>query len=69
MIVSAAEQDPKLFGELRNKVDSKKISVDKVVREIKKQIRKDQILASVRNSTYNLTSNNISLIHGDFENN
>ena len=66
MIVSAAEQDPNLFGELRIKVDSKRISVDKAVREIQKQIRKDQILASVRNSTYNLTSNNISLIHGDF---
>jgi 16S rRNA G966 N2-methylase RsmD len=66
MIISAAEQDPKLFEELRKKVDSKKISVDKAVREIQKHIRKNQILASVRNSPYNLASSNISLIHGDF---
>ena len=66
LIVSAAERDPKLFEELRKKVDSKKISVDKAVHEIQKQIRKDQILTSVRNSTDNLSSSNISLIHGDF---
>ena len=66
MIVSAAEHDPKLFEELRKKVDLKKISVDKAVHEIQKQIRKNQILASVRNSTDNLPSSNTSLIHGDF---
>ena len=65
-IVSAAEHDPKLFEELRKKVDLKKISVDKAVHKIQKQIRKNQILASVRNSTDNLPSSNISLIHGDF---
>ena len=66
MIVSAAEHDPKLFEELRKKVELKKISVDKAVHEIQKQIRKNQILASVRNSTDNLPSSNTSLIHGDF---
>ena len=66
MIVEAAERDPESFEELRKKVDSKRISVDKAVREIQKQIRKDQILESARNSIDSIASSNISLIHGDF---
>jgi DNA modification methylase len=68
-IIKAAEQDPEAFSELRNKVDQKKISLDKALNEIQKQIEKAQILASVRNSSNNLstTLNNITLLHGDFK--
>ena len=65
-IVNAAEQDPEFFGELRKKVDLKKISVDNAFHEIQKQVKKSQILASVRNTTNNVPSNNITLLEGDF---
>ena len=65
-IINAAEQNPELFDELRKKVDQKKISVDKAFREIQRQIKRDQMLASVRNTTSNSLSNNIRLIQGDF---
>ena len=65
-IVNAAEQNPELFGELVKKVDLKKVSVDKACQEIHKQIKKAQILASVRSTTNNSSSNNVTLLHGDF---
>lgn len=67
-IIKAAEQDPEAFSELRNKVDQRKISLDKALNEIQKQIKKAQILSSIRNSSNNssTTLNNITLLHGDF---
>jgi ParB-like nuclease domain/Conserved hypothetical protein 95 len=65
-IISAATQNPELFGELVKKVDLKKISVDKAFHEIQKQIKRAQILASARNTTNNTSSSNIMLMHGDF---
>ena len=65
-IINATEQNPESFDELRRRVDQKKISVDKAFHEIQKQIKKDQILASVRNRTSNPSTNNIALINGDF---
>jgi hypothetical protein len=65
-IVHAAERNPESFGELRRKVDLKKISIDKAFREIQKQIKKAQILASVRNTTNNALSDDIILLNGDF---
>ena len=65
-IVNAAELNPELFGELRRKVDLKEISIDRASREIRKQIKKAQILASVRHMANNASSNNITLLNGDF---
>lgn len=65
-IVSAAEQNPELFGELVKKVDLKKISVDKAFHEIQKQVKKAQILASVRNIHNNSSSSNVTLLQRDF---
>jgi 16S rRNA G966 N2-methylase RsmD len=65
-IVNAAEQNPELFGELVKKVDLKKISVDKAFHEIQKQIKKDQILASIRSTNNNSSSSNVTLLNGDF---
>ena len=65
-IVNAAEQNPESFGELVKKVDLKKISVDKAFHEIQKQIKKDQILASIRSTNDNSSSSNVNLLHGDF---
>ena len=65
-IINANEQNPESFDELRRRVDQKKISVDKAFHEIQKQIKKAQILASVRNRTSNPSTNNIALINGDF---
>jgi 16S rRNA G966 N2-methylase RsmD len=48
------------------KVDLKKISVDKAFHEIQKQIKKDQILASIKSTNDNSSSSNITLLHGDF---
>ena len=65
-IIEAAEQDPQRFHDLRKKVDQKKISVDKAFNEIQKQIKKAQILASVRSTINNPLSNNTTLLCGDF---
>jgi hypothetical protein len=65
-IVNAGEQNPELFGELVKKVDLKKISVDKAFYEIQKQIKKAQILASIRCTNNNSSSSNVTLLHGDF---
>ena len=65
-IVNAADQNPELFGELVKKVDLKKISVDKAFHEMQKQIKKVQILASIRSTTNNAPLGNINLMHGDF---
>ena len=64
-IINAAEQNPEGFEELRKKVDKKQISVDKAFKRIQKQIKKAQILASVKNMTNNATDN-ITLLNGDF---
>lgn len=64
-IVNAAEQNPEAFEELRKKVDLKKISIDRAFHEIQKQVKKAQILASVRSTTNNASSN-ITLMRGDF---
>jgi 16S rRNA G966 N2-methylase RsmD len=65
-IVNAAEQNPETFDELRKKVDQKKISIDKAYHEIQKNIKKSQLLASVRNVTNQALTNNITLLNGDF---
>lgn len=65
-IVNAAEQNPELFGELVKKVDLKKISVDKAFHEIQKQIKKAQILASIRSTNDNSSLSNVTLLQGDF---
>ncbi len=65
-IVAAGEHNPELFGELVKKVDLKKISVDKAFHEIQKQIKKDQILASIKSTNNNSSSSNVILLHGDF---
>jgi 16S rRNA G966 N2-methylase RsmD len=65
-IIDAAEQSPQQFGELRKKVDQGKISVDKAYYELQRQVKRNQILASARNSTINLSPKNILLLHGDF---
>lgn len=64
-IINAAGQNPECFEELRKKVDLKKISVDKAFLEIHKQLKKAQILASVKNMT-NTAIDNITLLKGDF---
>jgi 16S rRNA G966 N2-methylase RsmD len=66
-LIKAAEQNPESFGELKQKVDQKKISIDKAFNEIQKQAKKTQISASVRNSGNTPPSlGNITLLHGDF---
>jgi 16S rRNA G966 N2-methylase RsmD len=65
-IVNAAELNPELFGELRKKVDLKEISINRASREIRKQIKKAQIFASVRHTANNALSNNVTLLNGDF---
>jgi 16S rRNA G966 N2-methylase RsmD len=65
-IVNAAEQNTELFGGLVRKLDLKKISVDKAFHEIQKQIKKAQILASIRSTNDNSSSSNVNLLHGDF---
>jgi 16S rRNA G966 N2-methylase RsmD len=66
-IIEAAEQDPQRFHDLRKKVDQKRVSVDKAFNEIQKQIKKAQILASVRSTINNPLSNNTTLLCGDFQ--
>ena len=63
-IIEAAELDPQSFETVRQKVDKKIISVDKGFKIIQKQIRRDQIIASARDSTSN--SKHVSLLQGDF---
>ena len=65
-IVNAAEQNPESFDELRKKVDLKKISVDKAFHEMQKQVKKAQILASVRSTSSNSFSSDVTLLYGDF---
>lgn len=67
-IVEAAKENPETFDELRKKVDQKRISVDKAYNQIKKHIKKEQLLASIRNSTEipSTFSGNVNLFHGDF---
>ena len=65
-IVNAAEQNPEAFEELRKKVDLRKISVDKAFHQIQKQTKRAEILASARSTTSNTSSDNVTLLHGDF---
>ena len=50
-IVESAERDPQSFEDIRQKVDSRKISVDKGFKIIQKKIKRDQIIAAAREST------------------
>ncbi|MGH9975108.1 MAG: ParB N-terminal domain-containing protein, partial [Nitrososphaeraceae archaeon] len=63
-IITAAEQNPETFNELRKKVDEKKISVDKAYNQIQKHIKKDQLIATARNSSND--SEIATLIQGNF---
>jgi 16S rRNA G966 N2-methylase RsmD len=66
-IIEAAERAPEQFGELRKKVDVGKISTDKVFNELQKQVKRNQIVASARNSASDShLQNGIILLHGDF---
>jgi 16S rRNA G966 N2-methylase RsmD len=66
-IVEAAEKDPQSFDEVRQKVDRKKISVDKAYNEIQQRIKKYETIAAVRNSRFSSSSlNNILFLQGDF---
>ena len=62
-IVEAAENDSQSFEELRQRVDRKKISVDKGFKIIQKKIERDQIIAAAREAT---NDSNETLLHGDF---
>jgi hypothetical protein len=50
-IIEAAERAPEQFGELRKKVDVGKISIDKAFNELQKQVKRNQIITSARNSS------------------
>lgn len=63
-IIEAAERDPQSFEGIRQKVDNKKISVDKGYKIIQRQIRRDQIIAVARNSAED--SKIETLLNGDF---
>jgi 16S rRNA G966 N2-methylase RsmD len=65
-IIEAAEQAPEQFGELRKKVDQGKISTDKAYNELQKRVKRNQILASARNSRDDSSLKNIALMFGDF---
>src|SRR5918995_1280885 len=66
-IVEAAEKDPQSFYDVRQKVDRKKISVDKAYNEIQRRIKKYETIAAVKNSKFTSSSlNNILLLQGDF---
>ena len=66
-IVEAAERDPVSFENIRQKVDKKKISIDKGFNIIQKQIKRNQILASVVSSQSVNESKTVTLLHGDFK--
>jgi 16S rRNA G966 N2-methylase RsmD len=66
-IVEAAENDPESFEEVRQKVDRKKISVDKAYNEIKRQIKKNETIAALKISKFGTSAlNNRLLLQGDF---
>ena len=65
-IVEAAERDPASFEDIRQKVDRKKISIDKGFNIIQKQIKRGQILASTSASQTGNESKALTLLHGDF---
>ena len=66
-IVEAAENDSQSFEELRQRVDRKKISVDKAYNEIQRQIKKNEIIAALKDSKSSSSLlNNILLLQGDF---
>jgi ParB-like chromosome segregation protein Spo0J len=63
-IVEAEGRDPQSFEDVLQKVDRKKISVDKGYNLIQKQIKRDQILAATRNAVdYSKIE---TLLQGDF---
>ena len=53
-IVEAAERDPQSFDNILQKVDRKKISVDKGFKIIQKKIKRDQIIAAAKVKHYSL---------------
>jgi 16S rRNA G966 N2-methylase RsmD len=66
-LIEAAERTPEEFGELRKKVDLGKISTHKAYNELQKQAKRNQIVASARNSASDSQlQNGITLLHGDF---
>ncbi len=66
-IIEAAERAPEQFGELRKKVDVGKISTDKAFNELQKQVKRNQLIDSARNSASDShLQNGITLLHGDF---
>jgi 16S rRNA G966 N2-methylase RsmD len=66
-LVEAAERAPEQFGELMKKVDVGKFSTDKAYNELQRQVKRNQIVASPRNSVSDShLQNGITLLHGDF---
>ena len=66
-IVEGAARDPTSFEDIRQKVDKRKISIDKGFNMIRKQIKRDQILAPVVASSQSANdSETVTLLHGDF---
>ena len=63
-IIEAVERDPQSFEDIRQKVDKKKISIDKGYNLIQKQIKRDQILSAARDSADD--SKIETLLQGDF---
>jgi site-specific DNA-methyltransferase (adenine-specific) len=64
-IVEAAEKDPQSFEDVRQKVDNKKLSVDKAYNKIQQQMKKNEIIAAIKDK-FNPSFNNILLLQGDF---
>jgi 16S rRNA G966 N2-methylase RsmD len=66
-IVEAAEREPASFEDIRQKVDKKKISIDKGFKIIQKRIKKEQIIIATRSSTNSANNSKIAtLLYGDF---
>jgi 16S rRNA G966 N2-methylase RsmD len=66
-LIEAAKQAPEQFEELRKRVDLGKISTDKAYNELQKQVKRNQIVASARDSVANPhLLKGIILLHGDF---
>lgn len=67
-LIEAAERAPEQFEELRKKVDLGKISTDKAYNEFQKQVKRNQIVASARDSASNShLQKGVTLMHGDFK--
>ena len=65
-IIEAAERDPQSFEDIRQKVDKRKISIDKGFKIIQKQIKRDQILAAAAAASQSANeSETVVLLRGD----